>query len=188
MIFRSFLAGLGAVVLLATAPVRAVHADQNDFRLEALFVQLKNTKDSRDARRITHLIWDIWSEVGHREAQRYFLRGVVLMSQASYAAAIANFDESIARAPEFSEAWNKRATAYFLVGDFDASVADIKRTLRLEPRHFGALAGLGMIYREIGDDKAALRAYDKALHYNPHLSGAKAAVKTLREKLKGERT
>lgn len=180
-VFAVFLLG----VLFAPLPGRA---DQTDVRLKALFAQLKDAKDIKAAAKVTALIWDIWAATDSREAQRHYLQGLILMHRDRYPEAVLNFDEAIRLAPKFSEAWNKRATVYFLMGNFDASVADIKQTLVLEPRHFGALAGLGMIYRELGDDKAALRAYEKALSYNPHLTNAKAVVKEIREKLKGERT
>jgi tetratricopeptide (TPR) repeat protein len=88
--------------------------------------------------------------------------------------------------PSFAEGWNKRATVYYLMGDFKASVGDIEHTLELEPRHFGALSGLGLIYMNMGKDQAALRAFRKTLEINPHLPAIRERADELAKKLKGE--
>ena len=88
-------------------------------------------------------------------------------------------------APDFAEAWNKRATVHYLMGNFEASVADIRRTLALEPRHFGALSGMGLIYDAIGNQTAAMKVWEKALEIHPHLPGMKARIQELRAKAKG---
>jgi len=87
--------------------------------------------------------------------------------------------------PDYVEAWNRRATLYYLKNDYTRSLADIQQVLAREPRHFGALAGLGMIMQEIGDDKRALEAFRKALAINPHLEKVPELVKSLTEKVEG---
>jgi len=87
--------------------------------------------------------------------------------------------------PDYVEAWNRRATLYYLQNDYAHSLADIQQVLVREPRHFGALAGLGMIMRDLGDDKRALDAFRKALAINPHLEKVPELVKTLSEKVEG---
>ena len=87
--------------------------------------------------------------------------------------------------PDYVEAWNRRATLYYLKNDFAHSIADIQQVLAREPRHFGALAGLGMIMQDLGDDKRALEAFRKALAINPHLEKVPELVKTLSEKVEG---
>jgi tetratricopeptide (TPR) repeat protein len=87
--------------------------------------------------------------------------------------------------PEYVEAWNRRATIYYLQNDYSRSLADIEQVLSREPRHFGALAGLGMIMQELGDDKRALDAFRKALAVNPHLERVPSLVKALTEKVEG---
>ena len=87
--------------------------------------------------------------------------------------------------PDYVEAWNRRATLYYLQNDYGHSLADIQQVLAREPRHFGALAGLGMIMQELGDDKHALEAFRKALAVNPHLEKVPDLVKTLSEKVEG---
>ncbi len=89
-------------------------------------------------------------------------------------------------APSSPEGWNRRATSRYLAGDFAGSVADIQRTLELEPRHFGALSGLGLIYSQLEDPERAVAAFEAALEINPHLPGARANIQHLRELLVGD--
>ena len=99
--------------------------------------------------------------------------------------AIKLLDAIIKLRPDYIEAWNRRATLYYLKNDYMHSLADIQQVLAREPRHFGALAGLGMIMQDIGDDKRALEAFRKALAINPHLEKVPHLVKTLSEKVEG---
>jgi tetratricopeptide (TPR) repeat protein len=94
-------------------------------------------------------------------------------------------DAIIKLRPDYIEAWNRRATLYYLRNDYMHSLADIEQVLIREPRHFGALAGLGMIMQDLGDDKRALDAFRKALAINPHLEKVPELVKTLSEKVEG---
>jgi tetratricopeptide (TPR) repeat protein len=87
--------------------------------------------------------------------------------------------------PDYIEGWNRRATVYYLQDDYPHAIQDIEQVLAREPRHFGALAGLGMIMRDLGDDKRALDAFRKALAINPHLDKVPELVKTLTEKVEG---
>lgn len=99
--------------------------------------------------------------------------------------AIGVFSSLIEKAPDFSEAWNKRATVYFLIGDLSLSVDDVARTLELEPRHFGALSGLGQIELLRGNPQAALRAFEGALAVHPNLPGIAALVMRLNDEVRG---
>jgi tetratricopeptide (TPR) repeat protein len=94
-------------------------------------------------------------------------------------------DAVIKLRPDYVEAWNRRATLYYLKTDYAHSIADIQQVLAREPRHFGALAGLGMIMEDLGDDKHALEAFRKALAINPHLEKVPELVKQLSEKVEG---
>jgi tetratricopeptide (TPR) repeat protein len=102
-----------------------------------------------------------------------------------YELAIKLLDAVITLKPEYTEAWNRRATIYFLQKDYGNALTDIREVLVREPRHFGALSGLGLILQEIGDDKHALEAYRKALAIDPHLEHLSDVVKTLGEKVEG---
>jgi len=94
-------------------------------------------------------------------------------------------DAIIKLRPDWTEAWNRRATLYYLQNDYARSLADIQQVLAREPRHFGALAGLGMIMEDLGDDKRALEAFRKALAVNPHLEKVPELVRQLSEKVEG---
>jgi len=108
------------------------------------------------------------------------------MQDERYPVALDVLDQIVLLAPGFAEGWNKRATVYFLVKDYGKSIADIRHTLALQPRHFGALAGLGLILRDIGQPQKALEAFQAALAVNPHLENAKKVVKELEEELAGD--
>jgi tetratricopeptide (TPR) repeat protein len=87
--------------------------------------------------------------------------------------------------PDYVEAWNRRATIYFMKNDYGKSLADIREVLKREPRHFGALSGLGLILQEVGDDRHALEVYRRALSVYPRLERIPGVVKTLQEKVEG---
>ncbi len=102
-----------------------------------------------------------------------------------YDLAVKLLDAVIELKPDYVEAWNRRATVYYLEKDYGHALADIREVLSREPRHFGALAGLGVILQELGDDKHALDAYRRALAINPHLEHIPDVVKSLTEKVEG---
>ncbi len=108
------------------------------------------------------------------------------MNKQRYGEALDILDQVILLDPDFVEGWNKRATVHFLVKDYGKSIADIQHTLALEPRHFGALSGLGMILRDIGDDRRAVEAFRKALAVHPQLKNAREALVALEAKIAGE--
>jgi len=163
-------------------------ADQRDSRLPALFEQLRRAQTAREALLLEAAVWQIWSETEDDDAGFLFRRGVEALSADRPDDALAYFTEVTKRAPDFAEGWNKRATVLFLMGDFAASVADVERTLVLEPNHFGALSGLGLINLQLGRDAAALKAFEAALKVHPFLAGARLRVKELRDKLGGKPT
>jgi tetratricopeptide (TPR) repeat protein len=178
--------------LLATALLALlalpVWAGQDDARLPGLFAKLKATADRTDARAVEQLIWRIWIEHEDEDVNLLMRRGMRHMGEGQATLALAAFDAVVKKAPGFAEGWNKRATVFFLIGDFPGSVADIERTLALEPRHFGALSGLGQIYLALGERKAALRAFEAALAIDPHLGNIREVVDGLRKELAGEPT
>jgi tetratricopeptide (TPR) repeat protein len=181
------IAALAASLALALPP-RAAHADQTDRQLPILFAKLKAAKSATEARPVEAAIWRLWSETADDDARFPFARGLESMEEHEFKEAVRYFTEAARRAPNFAEAWNKKATAEYLTGDYAASVASIERTLALEPRHFGALSGLGLINLQLDRDEAALKAFEAALQIHPNLAGAKDRVKQLREKLAGKPT
>jgi len=113
------------------------------------------------------------------------MRAKAAMDAQQIDVALKLLDAVIKLRPDYVEAWNRRATIYYLQNDYARSIADIEQVLSREPRHFGALAGLGMIMQDIGDDKRALDAFRKALAVNPHLEKVPELVKSLTEKVEG---
>lgn len=183
--FRRIWFGLSAAVLLMAAPAGA---DQNDKRLDMLFDRLLATTDTAEAKSLQQSIWEIWVEFPDLQTKAYLDSGIVAMNAGHLSLALTAFTQVTEEAPEFAEGWNKRATVLFLLQRFDDSVGDIARTLELEPRHFGALSGLGQINMVMDRREAAASAFEQALKANPHLPGLKALIRALREKDKGEET
>ena len=173
-----------ALVLLVLAI--AAQAAQNDARLDGLFARLKSAANPVEARLVEEAIWQIWLISNDARANMLMAKGVGAMNRGDNARALAAFDDIVKILPGFAEGWNKRATVHYLMGSHEASLGDIERTLALEPRHFGALSGRGLVDLALGRDEAALEAFEAALRIHPHLPGAKFHIKALREKLKGK--
>ena len=172
---------LGLVVgALLFAAFSGAMADQRDPRLAPLFERLKATTDAAEAVEIATTIRGLWSLSGNDEADKLMAVALGAMSDGALWDAVRSFDLVVYRAPDFAEAYNLRATAHFFMGNYPAAVKDVERTLELEPRHFGALAGLGTLRLALKDEAAALAAFERALALNPHLKGARARAKELR--------
>lgn len=153
--------------------------------LDDLFSRLKEA-DAGGSARIETQIWSEWSKSGSPAMDLLLMRGRAAMAAGDLPTAIEHLTALIDHAPDFAEGWNARATAYFQAGEFGPSVADIAQVLRLNPRHFGALAGFGMILEETGRDKEALEVYRAALAIHPHLEGVLQAVERLEAKAAGQ--
>ncbi|MCH8091570.1 MAG: tetratricopeptide repeat protein [Proteobacteria bacterium] len=164
----------------------AASAAQNDARLDGLFTRLKSAANPIEARLVEKAIWQIWLVSNDARANRLMASGIVAMNRGDNSPALAAFDEIVKILPGFAEGWNKRATVHYLMGSHEESLGDIVRTLALEPRHFGALSGRGLVNLALGREEAALKAFEAALHIYPHLAGNKSHIKALREKLKGK--
>lgn len=178
----------GILFLVSLAGPTSSCADQNDPRLEDLFSELLEAPGTNRALTIESSIWKIWLDGGNSELNEMMTRGIEAMNATRYRDAVERFTELIAAAPSFAEAWNKRATVYYLMDRHENSVRDIERTLALEPRHFGAISGLGLILLGRGDDVGALGVFEKVLEIHPHARGARFYVEQLRERLRGKRT
>ena len=184
---RKTLAALALSLGLAYAPIGSM-ADQKDSRLPGLFEQLKQAQTPREALLLESAVWRIWAEIEDDDIAFLYRRGVEAMSADRPDDALGFFTEITKRAPGFAEGWNKRATVFYMMGDFAGSVVDVEHTLALEPQHFGALSGLGLINLQLGRDAAALKAFEAALKVHPYLFGARQRVKELRDKLGGKPT
>jgi len=155
------------------------------YNLDTLFEALKLAPDSESAKSIEDRIWAIWIVSGSDTCNLLMARAKAAADEKDFPLAIKLLDAVIALKPDYVEGWNRRATVYFLMKDYGHSVSDIREVLLREPRHFGALSGLGLILQEIGDDKHALAAYRRALAVDPHLEHVPDVVKTLSEKVDG---
>ncbi len=153
--------------------------------IDFLFGALKAAPDDDSAKAVEDRIWAVWSSAGNDTTNLLMSRAKKAADEQDYDLAVRLLSAVIEIKPDFTEAWNRRATVYFLQKDYVNSMADIAKVLSREPRHFGALSGLGLILQEVGDDKHALEAYRKALDVYPRLKGMEERVKTLAEKVEG---
>jgi tetratricopeptide (TPR) repeat protein len=150
-------------------------------RMEDVPVLLARLRDpDEDVRAIVErAIWVIWSRSGDPQTDALFLDGIAQMNAGQLHEGIATFSRVIERTPGFAEGWNKRATLYFLTGDFTRSLADCDEVLKRNPDHFGVLAGYGQIYTQLGDYEKALDYFRRALAVNPNLDGVEFQVRVL---------
>src|SRR5450756_2825850 len=153
--------------------------------LDFLFGALKVAPDEDSAKHVEARIWAIWMQTPSDTAALLMMRAKAAMDAQQMDIALKLLDAVVKIRPDYVEGWNRRATLYYLQNDYARSLADIEQVLVREPRHFGALAGLGMIMQDLGDDKRALDAFRKALAVNPHLDKVPELVKTLTEKVEG---
>ena len=153
--------------------------------LDFLFGALKAAPDEASAKHVEARIWAIWLQTPSDTAALLMLRAKAAMEAQQTEVALKLLDAVVKLRPDYVEGWNRRATLYYLQNDYVHSLADIQQVLVREPRHFGALAGLGMIMQDLGDDKRALEAFRRALAINPHLEKVPELVKTLTEKVEG---
>jgi len=153
--------------------------------LDFLFGALKAAPDEASAKHVEARIWAIWLQTPSDTAALLMARAKTAVDGQKLDVAIKLLDSVVKLRPDYIEAWNRRATLLYMKNDYARSLADIREVLTREPRHFGALAGLGMIMQEVGDEKRALEAYRKALAINPHLEKIPDQVKALTEKVEG---
>jgi len=178
-----YIAAIALTIGLIFLPGEIVRADQGDARLGVLFAQLKVAPDSESARVVESAIWNIWGQVEDRATGILMGEGIAAMRRGDLRAALSKFDQIVAIVPGFAEGWNKRATVHYLLGDFENSLVDIDKTLALEPRHFGALSGRGLVYLELEEEELALDSFEAALEVYPLAVGAGQNAKILRSRL-----
>ena len=168
-------------VLILLAYSLASPADQNDPALDDLFEQLAVTTSDEEASNITREIWQRWTANDDPNVSQLMQIGIRALNYSTYRKALQSFDRVIEIAPEFAEGWNKRATLYYHIKEYRRSMDDIKKTLRLEPRHFGAWSGLGLVSIAQENYAGALAAFKKALSINPHISNIRRYVQKLED-------
>ena len=153
--------------------------------LDFLFGALKVAPDDATAKAIEERIWALWVVSRSDTTNLLMSRVRTAVEQQDTDLALKLLDAIVKIKPDYIEAWNRRATLYYMKKDYGHSLADIREVLKREPRHFGALAGLGLIMQDIGDDKQALEIYRRALAVYPRLQRIPEVVKTLQEKIEG---
>jgi tetratricopeptide (TPR) repeat protein len=153
--------------------------------LDFLFEALKVAPDDVSAKAIERHIWAHWFVSRSDTANLLMLRVRTAIEAKDTDLAIKLLDGIVKIKPDYIEAWNRRATIYYTRKDYGRSLADIREVLKREPRHFGALMGLGLIMQDLGDDKQALEVYRRAIAIYPKLPRIPDLVKTLQEKVEG---
>jgi tetratricopeptide (TPR) repeat protein len=175
-------AGLAALSL--PIALAAAQGDQKDTRLPGLFSSLKTASSSDQANAIEAQIWTIWLQANDPAIDKLMAQGSDAMNSQDYPAAMQSFNEIIEKKPDFAEGWNKRATLYYLMGDYQHSLADIDKVLELEPRHIGALSGLGLVNMQLDRDEAAADAFKRVLDIDPQSASARMNLAIVNDLLK----
>ena len=167
----------------ATTPPVAV---TKEARLDQLFADLKRERNEKAAERIAGRIWGEWFQSGSASIDLMMQWSQKAVESQKFDVALDFLDQVVTLQPDYAEGWNRRATVHFMMKNYGKSMADIDRTLQLEPRHFGALSGLAQIMAETGHKQSALEAWQKVLAIYPMMRSAQNQVSTLSEELAGE--
>jgi tetratricopeptide (TPR) repeat protein len=165
---------LTCLIMVFALAAPTASADQKDARLPGLFDQLKKAASPDAASAVEAKIWDIWTEAGDPAIDKLMDEGSTAMAMSDFDTALDRFNGIIAKRPDFAEGWNKRATLYYLMGEYQKSLDDIGHVLELEPRHIGALSGLGLVNLQLDRDEAAADAFQRVLDIDPQNASAKA--------------
>jgi tetratricopeptide (TPR) repeat protein len=128
-------------------------------------------------------VWQVWSRSGDPEVDALLKAGIQQMEEGRMGLAVETFTRITERVPDFAEGWNKRATAYYLMGDYDQSLKDCDEVIKRNPQHFGALSGYGLIYIKRGELERALEYFERALEINPNLESVEQSIELIRYKL-----
>ena len=158
---------------------QSIKADQKDPVLDELFNQLQSIKNINQHNIIINKIWNIWLQPSNIEIEGDFNKGLELMKNMEYGKSLFFLSRVINDNPDFAEAWNKRATVYFLIGDYEKSIKDINKTLLLEPRHFGAMDGLALIFFNLKKYSETKKIYQEILKILPHSTETKNKIVNL---------
>ena len=156
--------------------------------LDSLFSELKRTRDEKQAKQISERIWMRWRDSGSATTNLLVQWADKAIADRKNGLALDLLDQAIVLMPDFAEGWNRRATLHYMMGNFGKSMADIDRVLALEPRHFGAIAGMAAILANSGNDQLELRAWEQMLEIYPANQQAQKKVGELADKLAGSKT
>ena len=155
-------------------------------RLDELFSKLKRERNEKAAERIAARIWEEWGHSDSASIDLMMLWSKTAMDSKKFDVALDFLDQVVTMSPSYAEGWNRRATVHFMMENYAKSMADINHTLKLEPRHFGALSGMGQIMKNAGHKQLALEAWQRVLDIYPMMRSAQNEVATLSEELAGE--
>jgi tetratricopeptide (TPR) repeat protein len=169
----------------ALAPKPAPEAARKQM-LDALFEHLRTASGPEEAQRIAESIERLWLQSPSDTANLLMQRATASAQAGQLPLALSLFDKLVVIEPNWAEAWNQRATTRFLAGDTDGAMADIGQVMKLEPRHFGALAGMGIILQGAGLDKSALEIFNKALVIYPLEPDIQKLVDKLKLEVEGQ--
>ena len=169
------------IFLISCFFLNSAAADQLDSRLTELFDKLYIAESKHEINNLTHDIWKIWDETNDPKIEADYHRGLEAMRIGDFVMSIDFFTRVIEKNPDFAEGWNKRATVYYILGQFDKSMNDINKTLLLEPRHFGAMDGMGLIFIQLQQYDKAIKIYDQMLEIFPHSADTLAKKKLMQE-------
>ena len=169
------------IFLICCFFLNSTTADQLDSRLIELFDKLYVAENNKEINNLTHDIWKIWDETNDPKIKADYHRGLEAMRIGDFVMSIDFFTRVIEKNPDFAEGWNKRATVYYILGQFDKSMIDINKTLLLEPRHFGAMDGMGLIFIQLQQYDKAIKIYDQMLEIFPHSVDTLAKKKFMQE-------
>ena len=153
--------------------------------LDGLFLQLSKTSSSRRGERISDRIWELWRESDSKSVDLLTGWARSAMAGKRFTQALDLLDQVVYLRPEFAEGYNQRATLHFVMENYAKSIVDIERTLALEPRHYGALAGLAAIFERLNQKERALDTWYRTLAVYPAMKNAQNSVIRLEEELAG---
>lgn len=156
--------------------------------IDRLFEKLRKDPRPQSAQATAGMIWREWADSGSKSIDLLMFWAARAMKEKKSSRAMDLLDQVVTLAPDYAEGWNRRATLHYVMSDLSRSLADIERTLALEPRHFGALSGLAAILQRFERDRDALEAWYRVLEIYPANESAQKAVIKLEEKLTGQRT
>ncbi len=174
------------LALLAAGWSAPIVADQTDQRLDELFEQLRSSGNEQKLLQVEGQIWEIWYQSGSDEIDQLMQQASLLVEGGELSAAEDIYTRVIETRPGFSEGWNRRATVRYYMRDYEGSLADIENTLRLEPRHFGAIWGLGMILGRQRDFERAIEAFERLIEIKPNSQDARPRIELLRQEMAKE--
>ena len=167
-----------------TGPAASAPTNLSDIA-ETLLDQLASADDEATAKALETRVREIWHRSGSDTADLLLGRAGEAFKREDYARALQYLDTIVALRPGFVEGWNMRATVYYMLDEYELAMSDIEQVLSLQPRHFGALSGLGMIFRELDQPRQALEAFRRALAVNPFLENARTSVRRLEVEVEG---